>query len=211
MKISTNRSATTIAVGMAFLPTIAAASSSGAEGGAIPMPNAEPGNFLGSLLWVMIALAIVVTLIILMLRWLSIRNQLWGGNRSMRSLGGVALGQKSSMQVVEIGGRIYIVGVAQEITLLDKLVDPEEAAALIKALDNQPKQSWSPSHLSNVVRKWRNRHNNQDDAGMQRENGVSTFEVMLRNKLDEQIERKQQFRGILQDSTTNERLTDYEK
>ena len=56
------------------------------------------------------------------------RNRGWGTNRALRSLGGIPLGQNKSLQVVELSGRVYVVGVGDSITLLDKIDDPEASA-----------------------------------------------------------------------------------
>lgn len=197
---------------MAF-PTIAAADASGSGGNseAPTIPNSNPVEFLGSLVWVVVALAIVITLILLVIKWLSRRNQLWGANRSMRSLGGIALGQSSSMQVVEIAGRVYIVGVGETITLLDKWDDPEEAAAVIAALEKSPDQAWSPKDLTHMLKKWRKGASSQKEPGKEQWNSASSFQQMLQNKLEKGTNRKQQLEEMLQDDNKNERLMDHEK
>ncbi|MFF2888086.1 flagellar biosynthetic protein FliO [Paenibacillus sp. NPDC057967] len=209
------RAAILTIIGLSTLPTIAAAGSSGSNSDIeqpIDIANTSPGELLGNMVWVMVALAIVITLIILVIKWLSRRNQLWGANRSMRSLGGIALGQNSSIQVVEIGGRVYIVGVGQQITLIDKFLDAEEAAELIASLDNQSNTAWSPKDLTNMVKQWRNRHSAQPEPGKEQWNSSSSsFEQMLQNKLNKQSDRKQQLEDMLQDQNKNERLMEHEK
>lgn len=208
------RAAILTIIGLANLPTIAAAGSSGSNSDIeqpLDIANTSPGELLGNMVWVMVALAIVITLIILVIKWLSRRNQLWGANRSMRSLGGIALGQNSSVQVVEIGGRVYIVGVGQQITLLDKLADPDDAAELIAALENQTNSAWSPKDLTDMVKQWRNKRANQAEPGKEQWNSASSFEQMLQSKLNKQADRKQQLENMLQDQNKNERLMDHEK
>ncbi|MCR2805023.1 flagellar biosynthetic protein FliO [Paenibacillus soyae] len=201
-------------IGFAALPTYAAADSSGSgvlEEEIPPIPASSPGELIGNLVWVMVALALVVALILFAIKWLSKRNQLWGGNRSMRSLGGIALGQNSSLQVVDIGGRVYIVGVGQQITLLDKLSDPDEAAELIASLEQQGESTWSPKDFASFVQKWRNRHSTSASDAQDNWNGQSSFQQMLQSKLSKHSDRKQQLESMLQDDNTNERLMDHEK
>ena len=45
---------------------------------------------------------------------------------SIRSLGGVPLGQNKSIQIVEIGHSLFVVGVGENIQLLDKIIDADE-------------------------------------------------------------------------------------
>lgn len=214
MKKSRMRAAIFTIMGLATLPTIAAADSSGSNANneaPAQIANTSPGELLGNMVWVMVALAIVIILIVLVIKWLSKRNQLWGANRSMRSLGGIALGQNSSVQVVEIGSRVYIIGVGQQITLLDKLVDPDEVTELMAALESQSNQAWSPKDLTDKVKQWRNRRTNQENPGKEQWNSSSSFEQMLQSKLNKQADRKQQLENMLQDQNKNERLMDHEK
>ncbi|MGR7944038.1 FliO/MopB family protein [Paenibacillus sp. M.A.Huq-81] len=203
------------ATGFAALPAIAAADSSGSGNGTgsdapISIPNTDPGEFLGSMVWVMVALAIVIALILVVIKWLSKRSKIWGANRSMRSLGGVGLGQNSSMQVVEIAGRLYIVGVGQNITLLDKL-SPEEAEDVIAALEGGPENAWSPKDFAELLKKWKNRKTERQEPGKEQWNSPSSFQQMLESKLEKGANRKQQLESMLKDHNTNERLMDDEK
>ncbi|WP_169083069.1 flagellar biosynthetic protein FliO [Paenibacillus sp. PL91] len=166
----------------------------------------------GSLVWVIISLAIVIVLIIFVIKWLSQRNRMWGTNRSLRSLGGIALGQNNSLQVVEIAGRIYIVGVGENITLLDKLDDPEQAQAVISALERQQESAWSKDIISQLLSKLKNRNENASpEPSNEQWNKESSFSDLLQSKLSKQADRKQQLESLLQDSKTNERLMDDEK
>ncbi|WP_424765782.1 flagellar biosynthetic protein FliO [Paenibacillus sp. sgz302251] len=169
-------------------------------------------NLAGSMIWVFISLAIVIVLIILVIKWLSKRNQAWGANRSLRSLGGIALGQNNSIQVIEIAGRIYIVGVGTEITLIDKLDDAEQVREVIAAIERQSDTGWPQNTLSLLLSKVRNRN---EKAGAEPTNDQwnqsSSFQSLLNNKLSQQADRKQQLESLLHDSKTNERLMDDEK
>lgn len=169
-------------------------------------------NLAGSLVWVIVALAIVIVLIILVIKWLAQRNQSWGANRSLRSLGGIALGQNNSLQVIEIAGRIYIVGVGENITLLDKIDDPEQIRSVMDALERQPNNAWSQNAISQLLNKLRNREEQSvSEPSNEQWTSSSSFENMLQSKLSKQADRKQQMEALLHDPKTNERLMDDEK
>ncbi|MDQ8733348.1 flagellar biosynthetic protein FliO [Paenibacillus sp. LHD-38] len=166
----------------------------------------------GSLVWVIISLAIVIVLIIFVIKWLSQRNRMWGTNRSLRSLGGIALGQNNSLQVVEIAGRIYIVGVSENITLIDKLDDPEQVNAVIASLERQQESAWSKDLVTQLLNKVRDRNKkNEPEPSNEQWNKASSFQDLLHNKLSQQADRKQQLESLLHDSKSNERLMDDEK
>lgn len=84
------------------------------------MPHFASGGMTGSVVWVLVSLALVIGLITLLIRWLSKRSQLMGGARALEQLGGLTLGPNKSIQVIEAAGRIYVVGVGENVTLLDR-------------------------------------------------------------------------------------------
>jgi flagellar protein FliO/FliZ len=198
------------ALGMAIWPGVAAAAASGGSGQASQDGKIEhvmSPSLTGSLVWVIVSLAIVITLIVLLIKWLSVRNRAWGVNRSMRSLGGIALGQNNSLQVIEIAGKVYIVGVGENITLIDKLDDAEEARSVIAALERQSDAGW-PMNLLGKLKK--RDAQQQSEPSNERWNQGASFQSMLQSKLNQQADRKQQIETLLQDSKTNERLMDDE-
>jgi len=202
------------ALWMAIWPQFAAAA---AQGGSSANDEGQmmftgTNDLAGNMIWVIVALAIVIVLIILVIKWLSQRNRMWGTNRSLRSLGGIALGQNNSLQVVEIAGRIYIVGVGENITLIDKLDDPEQASAVISALERQQESAWSKDLISQILKKFKDRNNkNESDPTNEQWNKTSSFQDLLQNKLSQQADRKQQLESLLHESKSNERLMDDEK
>jgi len=202
------------ALGMAIWPRFAAAA---AQGGSSANDEEQmmftgTNDIAGNMIWVIVSLAIVIVLIILVIKWLSQRNRMWGTNRSLRSLGGIALGQNNSLQVVEIAGRIYIVGVGENITLIDKLDDPEQASAVISALERQQESAWSKDLVSQLLKKFKDRNNqNVSDPTNEQWNKTSSFQDLLQNKLSQQADRKQQLESLLHESKPNERLMDDEK
>ncbi|MGG1633572.1 flagellar biosynthetic protein FliO [Paenibacillus sp. TAF43_2] len=199
---------------MAIWPQFAAAA---AQGGSSANDEGQmmftgTNDLAGNMIWVIVSLAIVIVLIILVIKWLSQRNRMWGTNRSLRSLGGIALGQNNSLQVVEIAGRIYIVGVGENITLIDKLDDPEQASAVISALERQQESAWSKDLVSQILKKFKDRNNpNGSDPTNEQWNKTSSFQDLLQNKLSQQADRKQQLESLLHESKSNERLMDDEK
>lgn len=175
--------------------------------GADNAPPDIPGSMdaLGSAIWVIVALIIVIILIVLSLRWLSSRSRTWGASRAIRSLGGVALGQNKSLQAVEIGGRLYIVGVGDDVTLIDRIDDVEEAGRIIDLLDNPTAQSMQVPLLGEWLNRLRGGRRDIQDGG---EWSASDFEVMLQSSLERQAGRKQQIESLVNGSQSKDRLRD---
>jgi len=160
-------------------------------------------NVISEVIWVFIALGIVIALLVFALRWLSKRNRAWGAQKGMRSLGGIALGQQASLQVIELGGRIYIVGVGDQVTLIDKEDDPVKVAQLIQELEQKEQLNVGfPS-----IREWltsKSKTSAQQQAMSKEDQGMwkqsNSFEELLQTKLTKQAERKQELESLLKDN-----------
>lgn len=184
------------------LPYIAVAASSNSEFGDLSSdaPNKIDSSMIGQVVWVFVALAIVVGLLVLTIKFLSKRNRAWGTHRGLRSLGGISLGQHSSMQVIEIANRIYIVGVGEQVTLLDKEDDPEKVAQLIAELEFKDQQTFNFGTIKDWLsskKSVQKEENYNNDTYMW--NDSKSFEDLLLSKLDKQAERKQELESLLKD------------
>jgi len=175
------------------------------SGGENAPPDIPDGmDALGSAVWVIVALIIVIVLIVFTLRFLSSRTRAWGQNRSLRSLGGIALGQNKSLQVIEVGGKLYLVGVGENVTLIDRIDDAEEAGRLIAILENPASQPMGVPLLG----EWLNRMRGRRTSGADNAWNVSEFEAMLQSNLERQAGRKKQFESLVDDSHPKDRLMD---
>lgn len=207
MNVLQKRTAILTAAASTVFPGMAAASgNNGTEDPVAQIPFDGPGDMLGSVAWLMVALAIVIVLILIVIKWLSKGSRAWGINRSMRSLGGIALGQNSSVQVLEIAGTIYIVGVGDTVTLLDKVDDSAQVAEILKVLDKETQAVWGSRNIVELLGKWRGK-----DATKTSDSGSSSFQQMLDGKLNGQTQRKQQLEQLLKTQNSHERLMDDEK
>jgi len=189
----------------------------GNEKGGLPeeavFKQTDTGALLGNIVWVMVALGIVIVLIVLVLKWLSNRNRLWGVNRALRSLGGKSLGQHSSLQVVEIAGRIYVIGVGQNITLLDKIDDPEQVQEVLDCFEREAEQGWKTNQFELAfLKKWRNsKEEVYEAAASSTVNPNNKFEDLLQNQLNQRTMRNEELKQLIKDAKSNERLMDDEK
>lgn len=188
------------AVGVAVQPAFAAAA--GSEGNDVS-PMEGTSSYTGNIIWVIISLFIVIGLIILLIKWLSQRNRAWGTNRAVRSLGGVALGQNNSLQVVELSGRLYVVGVGENVTLLDKIDDAEQVQAILQSLDRQSNAAgWSANTISDFLKRFRKEETGkgEDLTEGQWNMQATSFQSLLNQNLSKQADRKQQLESLLKES-----------
>ncbi|WP_204871300.1 flagellar biosynthetic protein FliO [Pullulanibacillus pueri] len=88
-----------------------------------------------SLTWTFIklvgALAIILGLIYLLYRLVSKRTRASQSHGAIKNVGGVAIGNNRSVQLIRIGGEILVVGVGDSVQLLKEINDPDVVQALL--------------------------------------------------------------------------------
>jgi len=93
-----------------------------------------PESGIGSLVAVVLALGLVILLIMLLIRFLAARNQFWARSGAIRHLGGIGVGQHKSVQLLQIGGKLYVIGVGNDVRLLEKIDDEREIRDIVASL-----------------------------------------------------------------------------
>lgn len=156
------------------------------------------------LIWVLFVLGIIVGLIVLSLRFLAKRNRGWWMNRSLRSLGGLTLGTNKSVQIVEWNGRIYVLGIGDNVTLIESITDTDTVAALLADHDSSEQAKAYP--LPAWLRKWSGRNDAQGEPDSQSSaNASSPFEKTLENRLRELTERRQRVEQLMEERRAEDR------
>ncbi|MBO7747884.1 flagellar biosynthetic protein FliO [Paenibacillus sp. MWE-103] len=183
--------------------SLASAAPSADEG----QPDFGSGTGIGYLIWVIVALLLVIGLIVLLIKWLASRNRGWGTNKALRSLGGIPLGQNKSLQVVELSGRLYVVGVGEDITMLDKIDDPEAVAAILNAIEQQNGRAWNPPTMAEWLGRLRNKQTPSAPPGENWSSAVS-FKELLNDGMKRQADRKQKVEDLLNEQNHKDRLLD---
>lgn len=169
------------------------------------------GDYIGSVFTVLLSLAFIIVLIVLLIKLLSRKNRLWQANQSIRLLGGTGLGQHKSMQVVEVGNVVYVLGVGEDITVIDRVSDPEQVEILLQSFQ-RAEPAFSASSLPQSVSQWiRQRRNKRDQM-----NGINvnpnvmddeqiSFHEMFQSKLDQVPDRQSRVDRLWNDDTKEDR------
>ncbi|OXS59685.1 hypothetical protein B1A99_09065 [Cohnella sp. CIP 111063] len=168
------------------------------------LPDTSSLGSVWDLIRVLVVLGLIIGLIVLVLRFLAKRNRGWGMNRSLRSLGGYPLGTNKSMQIVEWNGRIYVLGVGENITLLESITDAEIVDALLA--EHEAGMADMGPALPDWLRKWTERNKPQsEDLASTTAGADSSFEKSLENRLRELSERRQKAEQLLEDNRSEDR------
>ncbi len=96
------------------------------------------------------ALLLVLALIYFILTILKKRNKLYQNHQELDNLGGISVGQNKSVQLVRIGDKVYILGVGDNVEMLQELTDEHVKQALI---NQREKGNEAVPFLKNMFKK----------------------------------------------------------
>ncbi|SDT46021.1 flagellar protein FliO/FliZ [Paenibacillaceae bacterium GAS479] len=171
-------------------------------------PQFTTGSMMGSMIWMIVALALVIGLIVLLIKFLSKRSQLWSGPRSLQSLAGMTLAQGKSIQLVEVAGKIYVLGIGDNVAALDIISDPDAVEAVRKGLAKQTNDAASTSPAAEWMKLLQGKVAGRRDTALQAGEGgdAKRFEMMLQQKLEQQSRQQEELEHLLQETRDRERL-----
>ncbi|MBY9081896.1 flagellar biosynthetic protein FliO [Paenibacillus sp. HN-1] len=163
----------------------------------------DGGSTALNLINVILVLIVILVIIVLLIRFLGRRNQSWMSNRSIRTLGAVGLGPSKSLQVIEIGESLYIIGVGENVTMLDKITDPEEAAVIMAAFEEQ--STSAGSLIKTVGDKLKGKFQGKVSSEEINLNDNTSFYEMLQSKLRSAPDRKKELEELLDEDDKKNR------
>jgi flagellar protein FliO/FliZ len=162
----------------------------------------SPPN-IGNIITVIVVLILIIGLIVILIRFLAHKNNSWFSSRSIRHLGGVGLGQNKSVQMVKVGNSLYVVGVGENISLLDKIDEQEEIDAIFQSLNTT---STIPgkgilAYVSKALNLRREKPLPLDDNDP---TAASSFQEIFHSKMQQVTERRQNLKKILENDNKSE-------
>jgi flagellar protein FliO/FliZ len=98
-----------------------------------------------------IALAFVLMLIYILLKFVTKRNQLFQQGKSIINLGGTSLGQNKSIQLIKVGNRVLVVGVGESISLLKEIESEQEIKKFIEEFEWKQDQVIVPKNFIHTI------------------------------------------------------------
>lgn len=118
-----------------------------------------------------VSFAFVIILLFVLLRFLSKRNKSMPSNGPFIPLGDHALGNNRSVQLVLIGGTIYVLGVGETVTLLRTITQGEEYQHLLESLENQDEEAPAKWGAQDTKKLWNSVFQKQLENMKQRRGG----------------------------------------
>ncbi|WJH33278.1 flagellar biosynthetic protein FliO [Paenibacillus sp. CC-CFT747] len=124
--------------------------------------------------------------------------------RSVKPLGGVPLGQNKSVQIVEIGRKLYVLGVGDSINLISIIEDEEEAEYIRDHMMGGRSTDRSPASLMKWIQAMK-------APSRSREEELPTFQQVFRQKMQSLPNRKKRVEELIQEESLEERWKKHEE
>lgn len=105
----------------------------------IPEESSHTSSLIFNVIKMIFALFFVLALIYLLLHFLKRRNKMFQIPHILENLGGISVGQNKSIQLVRIGEKIYVVGVGENVEMLQELTDQAIKEELLQKDQQQVK------------------------------------------------------------------------
>lgn len=96
------------------------------------------------------ALVLVIALIYVTIKFLSKRNKLFNQNDILENLGGISIGTNKSVQIIRIGDKLYVIGVGDNVELLQEIDDEQLIEQFLAAKE---KADATPSFLQSFIQR----------------------------------------------------------
>ncbi|WP_298471153.1 flagellar biosynthetic protein FliO [uncultured Psychrobacillus sp.] len=143
------------------------------------------------------ALVFVIALLYGLLRFINKRNRSFQHNQLIHNLGGVGVGQGKSIQLMQIGNSLYLVGIGENINLLKEITDPQEIEELTKLYEDKLGSAQTLPYIMELMNKL-----SKNKIHKTKNNENPSFNETFQKKLDD-IKRDRS--EVLKDWKTKER------
>lgn len=100
--------------------------------------ESNSGSLFFEIIKIFFALLLVLALIYITLYFLKKRNKLGNRINSLENIGMISVGQNKSVQLVRVADRLYVIGVGEDVTLLQEI---EDEALISKILEEKEANS----------------------------------------------------------------------
>jgi len=92
------------------------------------------GSLVFELVKMFFALLLVLALIYFLLKFLNKRNN-FNRVKALENLGGISVGQHKSIQIIRIGSKLYLVGVGDNVEMLQEITDEAVKQDILRSKD----------------------------------------------------------------------------
>lgn len=142
-----------------------------------------------------LALIFVVALFYGLMKFLNKRNLTFQRNQMVQNLGGLSLGAQKSVQLLQIGKTIYLVGVGEDVQLIREITDPQEVEELLALYNEKQEFAATSPYIAEVVSKFKRKNKQNSSTNTQQDSFGELFEKKIseiKQERSEELERWKQ-------------------
>ncbi|MED3660409.1 flagellar biosynthetic protein FliO [Ureibacillus sp. FSL K6-8385] len=126
-----------------------------------------------------LALLLVLMLLVWVLKFINKKSSHFQQNHLVKNLGGISLGSQKSVQVLQIGEALYIVGVGDNVELIKEITDRAEVERLLDFYNEKQMPATTAPYIGELFNKLKGKSTKSAD-GMH-----SDFGSLLNQRLSE--------------------------
>lgn len=126
-----------------------------------------------------IALVFVVVLLYVVLKFLNKRNLKYQQNQIIQNLGGLSIGTQKSVQLLQVGDTLLLVGVGEDIQLLKEITDTGQKEKLLAIYNDRQEFAASSPYITELLGKLKKNSVTEENEGIQE----TLFSELLQKKL----------------------------
>jgi flagellar protein FliO/FliZ len=165
--------------------------------------NSTFGSSIKMVGYVIFCLILIIALFFIIIKVIAQKNRLMISGRSVKLIGGVSIGQNKSIQVVEVGHTLFVVGVGDNVQLISKIEDAEEIEFIVDHMHIRGNKDF-PTFQS--LGKWfkslkGQQHNAEEDLS-------TSFQQVFHDKMERISNRKQRVDELFHKDNELDRLND---
>lgn len=133
------------------------------------------------------ALVFVVGLLYALLKFMNKRNLKYQQNQIVQNLGGLSLGAQKSVQLLQVGDALFLVGVGEDIQLLKEITDREQIEKLMAVYNDRQEFAAASPYIAELLGKLKNKSTSLKDKSTTEE---TVFSEVLGKKLSDMKEQR---------------------
>ncbi|WP_261384371.1 flagellar biosynthetic protein FliO [Planococcus sp. CPCC 101016] len=103
----------------------------------IDVATVEEKSLAGIIVQLVLYTLLIVAMIYGLIKFLAARQKNFQPNQAVKLMGGTPLGNNKSLQLVKVGGQMYLIGVGDEVTLIKEFSDAAEISGIEKDFEQQ--------------------------------------------------------------------------
>lgn len=152
-------------------------------------------SYFVNFVWVLFVLLVIIGCIVVLIKFLSQKNRAWQSTQGMDVLSVITVAPGKSLQLIEVGHSLYLIGVGEDIRLMQKIDSVEEIAAIKARLMVENERQHFP--LSNLFRRRSSSRRLEQHDAVPVES--TSFEELFAKQLNQVSERNRRIEQLLQE------------